>query len=267
MYRFDQGNLQGVPDYGSDMERDNARFEIEMRRLQASNAYSMADQQNRAKMEAQLIAMKEGFLPAPMAQNLIGVPEYNGQPNNGAQPGGGQYQDSGDGFGASTGLGLAGGIGGAIAGQMNRASMANGLASAGSRVAGMSPVGTMADEVLRKASAGTLNKTDDFLKGSKARPGSVFDKIRQGAGKGGIKTASALDSLGMKVAGKGSTKAAGSVLGKLAGGVASKGLVGAAIGGIPGFLTGTAIGAAIEKLMEGNEKDQAKAQFMLSQYR
>lgn len=264
MYRFDQGNLQNVPDYGSDMERDNARFEIEMRRLQASNAYSMADQQNRAKMEAQLIAMKEGYLPAGMAQNLIGVPAYNGQPNNGAQPGetgGGDYNPSGV-------MGFGGGLLGAGAGAMTNEAFGAGLGKMGQAVTNAGSLGDVANRGLKAGSQGLKQGTANMVnKMSGKTSNKIFSKLLGGAEVGAMNTSVGIANLGSKLAGKGSTKAAGSVLGKIGGKVASKAALGAVVGGIPGFLVGTAIGAAIEKLMEGNEKDQAKAQFMLSQYR
>ena len=254
MYRFDQGNLQTVPEYGSEMEKDNARLELEMKRLQASNAYSMADQENRAKMEAQLIAMKAGFLPADMAQGLIGVPQYNAE----------QSQVSG---GASADLGTIGGIAGGVGGFIANQQFGAGLSKAGAGLEAAGSFGNAAQSGLNRGSQALKQNTVSTINALRGKSeNKIFQDLLTKSGQGSMKTAFGMRSLGEKLAGKGSTKAASSVLGKLGGKVAGKALIGGAIGGIPGFLIGTAIGTAIEKLMQGNEKDQAKAQFMLSQY-
>lgn len=254
MYRFDQGNLQTVPEYGSEMEKDNARLELEMKRLQASNAYSMADQENRAKMEAQIIAMKEGYLPADMAQGLIGVPQYNAE-------------QSQVGNGAGADLGTLGGIAGGIGGFLGNQKFGAGLSKAGAGLESAGSFGNVANSGLNKgANAARGMGTSTIRNLNKKTSNKIFQNLLGQSAKGLGATTSGMEALGAKLAGKGSTKATASVLGKLGGKVAGKALIGGAIGGIPGFLIGTAIGTAIEKLMQGNEKDQAKAQFMLSQY-
>lgn len=256
MYEFNGGNLESVQDYGSQMEQDNARFAQEMQKLQASNQYRMASINEQAKMEAQLLAMREGYLPAPMAQSLIGVPNspVTGQPVG--EPG-------------VSGLGMVGGIAGGVSGYLGRGAIGQGLTDLGTSVTAKGSVGNIANDVLKSASQGVRQGTASAVnKLSPKVSNSVLQKLLQGAGKAGIDASVGLANLGSSVAGKGSaTKGIGALLGKVGGGVASKGIAGAAIGGIPGFLVGTAIGAVIEGLLNGDEKDRAKAEFMLNQYR
>lgn len=101
---------------------------------------------------------------------------------------------------------------------------------------------------------------------------NILGKIGAGAGafKGVVNHATALSPLS-KVATAIPQKG---VLGKLAGGALTKiggkslGKVGGAIvGGIPGFLIGTAVGEFINKLLEGNDEDKAKAEYLINQYK
>jgi len=241
------------------MEKDNARLEQEMRRLQMSNAYSMADQQNRAKMEAQLIAMKEGYLPADMAQSLIGVPQYNAE------------QSQGNGSDLSGALGSLGGAAGSVGGFMANQKLGSAISGAGSKVAGMGNIGDPISRQLQASANGLRTDSINLAnKMSSKTSNKIFAKLLGGGAQGANFAASGMEGIAGKVAGQGSTKAAAGILGKIGGGVSAKlggKIVGGLVGGIPGFLIGTAIGGAIEKLMEGDEKDKAKAEFMLSQYR
>lgn len=60
-----------------------------------------------------------------------------------------------------------------------------------------------------------------------------------------------------KLAGSGLTKIGGKSLGKIGGALA---------GGIPGFLVGTAVGKIIEKLLEGDDEDKAKGEYLINRY-
>lgn len=101
---------------------------------------------------------------------------------------------------------------------------------------------------------------------------NIFGEMGAGAGAiGGMvnraNVMSPLSKVGAAIPKKG-------VLSKLASGALTKlggkslGKVGGAIaGGVPGFLIGTAVGKIIEQLLEGNDEDKARAEYLINQYK
>ena len=234
-----------APDYASDMERDNARFQQEMMRLRASNQYEMSTLEERARMEAQLLALKEGYLPQDMASQLLGVPA--------APVGGGGGNDSmlpellGGGAGFAAGLKFSPQIGA-------------GLSKAGSALGGLSPVGSYADDVLKGAAGATRTGVASLLNQTIPNVKSAGIKnLLQGAGKAGVDASIGMSNLGSKLAGKGSLKG----IAKLLGGAAK---LGGKAGGPLGTIAGIAVGELIENLLTGDDEEEAKRRYLSQLY-
>ena len=95
--------------------------------------------------------------------------------------------------------------------------------------------------------------------------------LRNDVGQGLIKAATKVHT---PISAIGPQKAGANALSKLLTGAAVKvgtkpmgKIAGAVAGGIPGFLIGTAIGELISKLLEGNDEDKAKAEYLINQYK
>lgn len=218
--------------------------------LRQSNEYNNATTKQRIEMEAQLLAMREGFLPTDRVANLLGVqyPQSQGQYNHG---GGSRRQ------GEPINSGLIGGSLGASIGALNPAVMSklNGVLGGG-----MNTLGTAIknNPLTDKLSSGGANI---LVKAMKNPSKSALNKMLQGGAMATALGASGID-VGTSALGKGISKAGLGLAGK------SLGRIGGAIaGGIPGFLIGTAAGELISKLLEGNDEDKAKAEYLLEQYR
>lgn len=172
-------------------------YENQLDLLRQSAEYNNASTKQRIQMEAQLLAMRERFLPTNMTQNLLGVPNEQSQTES--------YGTQSQAQGGDTGSNIAGKIGagaGAFKGVVNRATA-------------LSPLSKVATAIPQKGVLG-------------------------------------------KLAGGALTKLGGKSLGKIGGAV---------VGSIPGFLIGTAVGELISKLLEGNDEDKAKAEYLLNQYK
>lgn len=185
--------------------------------LRQSAEYNNASTKQRIEMEAQLLAMREGFLPTDRVANLLGIQSPQSQQAQGQYNRGGGSRRQEDkswigkqfgGIGATSGA-----IGGALASKTLRNDVGQGLIKAATKV--HTPISAIGPQ---KAGANALSK--------------------------------ALTGAAVKVGTK--------PMGKIAGAV---------VGGIPGFLIGTAIGELIGKLLEGNDEDKAKAEYLLEQYR
>lgn len=245
MYTWGQEGLEMAPDYASDMERDNARFQQEMMRLRASNQYEMSSLQERARMEAQLLAMKEGYLPQNMTSDLLGIPS--------APAGGGQGQDS-------MLPELLGGAAGFGAGLKFSPQIGAGLSKAGSALGGLNPVGSYADEVLKGAAGATRSGVASLLNQTVPNVKSAGIKnLLQGAGKAGVDASVGMSNLGSKLAGKGSLKG----IAKLLGGAAK---LGGKAGGPLGMVAGIAAGELIENLLAGDDEEEAKRRYLSQLY-
>lgn len=225
-------------------------YENQLNLLRQSNEYNNASTKQRIEMEAQLLAMREGFLPTDRVANLLGIqsPQAQGQYNRG---GGSRRQ------GEPTNSGLIGGSLGASVGALNPAVMTklNGVLGGG-----MNSAGAMIrhNPLTDKIGTGGANILTKAMKNPST---SILNKMLQGGAKGLSMGTGGLEA-GTTLLGKGISKAglglAGKSLGKLGGAV---------VGSIPGFLIGTAIGELIGKLLEGNDEDKAKAEYLLEQYR
>lgn len=244
MYTWGQQGLEMAPDYASDMERDNARFQQEMMRLRASNQYEMSTLEERARMEAQLLALKEGYLPQDMASQLLGVP---------AAPVGG-------GSNGSMLPELLGGGAGFAAGLKFSPQIGAGLGKAGSVLGGLNPVGSYADDVLKAASGATRTGVASLLNQTVPNVKSAGIKnLLQGAGKAGVDASIGMSNLGSKLAGKGSLKG----IAKLLGGAAK---LGGKAGGPLGTIAGIAVGELIENLLAGDDEEEAKRRYLSQLY-
>lgn len=223
-----------------EMQDNQADFENQMKILKQSNEYQLASMRERAALQAQLIALQKGDLSWRQANAMVQGGEYDA---------GGS--DAGD------ILALAGGAGGAYAGYKNRAALSKGLQTAGKAAGNFKATNVegVVSNLLNKTKLSTLPQTKNA---------STISRILKQGG------------LGVDVASRQFTRSA---VGKAATGLAEKGLMatgakaagkvgGAIVGGIPGFLIGTAVGEVISRLLESDdEKDRAKAQFMLDNYR
>ena len=244
MYTWGQEGLEMAPDYASDMERDNARFQQEMMRLRASNQYEMSSMQERARMEAQLLAMKEGYLPRNMASELMGI-----RPSPYAPPGEGQINESmlPELLGGAAGLG---------AGLKFSPQIGAGLSKAGSALGGLNPVGSYADEVLKGAAGATRSGVASLLNQTVPNVKSAGIKnLLQGVGKAGVDASIGMSNLGSKLAGKGSLKG----IAKMLGGAAK---LGGKAGGPLGMVAGIAAGELIENLLAGDDEEEAKRRYL-----
>jgi hypothetical protein len=242
MYTWGENGLDMAPDYASDLERDNARFQQEMARLRMSNQYNLSGIEERAKMEAQLIALKEGYLPRDMAGSLLGI---DPMASTRAQPG----QDS-------IYPELLGGIAGGIAGSKFSPQMSAGLGKAATAVGNMKPLGTYADDALWAASRATRGMSADFMNNTKVN-NKGLSKLVQGLGTAGVDTSVGMNNLGLSLAGKGGM----SKLAKLLGGTAK---FAGKFGGVPGTLAGIAVGSLIEELLDGDEEEKARKRYLAS---
>lgn len=247
MYTWGQQGLEMAPDYASDMERDNARFQQEMMRLRASNQYEMSSMQERARMEAQLLAMKEGYLPRNMASELMGI-----RPSPYAPAGEVQIQNSmlPELLGGAAGLG---------AGLKFSPQIGAGLGKAGTAVGAMGPLGSMADDVLKMAADGVRTGAAGAMRGASTAQMSGLKSLLKNTGKAGAYTSMGLEGLGSKLAGKGSLKG----IAKLLGGAAK---LGGKAGGPLGMVAGIAAGELIENLLGGDDEEEAKRRYLSQLY-
>lgn len=244
MYTWGQQGLEMAPDYASDMERDNARFQQEMMRLRASNQYEMSTLEERARMEAQLLALKEGYLPQDMASQLLGVP---------SAPAGGGGNDS-------MLPEILGGAAGFGAGLKFSPQIGAGLSKAGSALGGLNPVGSYADDVLKAASGATRTGVSSLLNQTMPNvKSSGIQSLLQGAGRGASAATNGMEALGSKLAGKGSLKG----IAKLLGGAAK---LGGKAGGPLGMVAGIAAGELIENLLAGDDEEEAKRRYLSQLY-
>ena len=245
MYTWGEQGLEMAPDYASDMERDNARFQQEMMRLRASNQYEMSTLEERARMEAQLLALKEGYLPQDMASQLLGVPSAP------ASGGGGNDSMLPELLGGAAGFG---------AGLKFSPQIGAGLGKAGSALGGLNPVGSYADDVLKAASGATRTGVASLLNQTVPNVKSAGIKnLLQGAGKVGVDASIGMNNLGSKLAGKGSLKG----IAKLLGGAAK---LGGKAGGPLGMIAGIAAGELIENLLAGDDAEEAKRRYLSQLY-
>jgi hypothetical protein len=165
-------------------------------------------------------------------------------------------------------LGIGGMLGGGYAGYANRELMSSGITKAGQALTNAGTFGDIGNGLLQKGSYGLKQGTAKAVNSLSPKvKNSILRTLLQGAETGAMDASVGMANLGSKIAGKGSTKLAGKAIGAVGAKAGGK-VIGTALGGLPGFLIGTALGEIIGNMLESDdEKERAKAQYILSNYR
>lgn len=246
-----QGEMQ-ILERRSQLEAQQKQrdFENQLELLRQSADYNNATTKKRIEMEARLFAMQKQFLPTEMTADLLGIPQNKPIESESAS-----YKNIGE--RDNNIFGKMGAGAGATSGALNPAIMSkfNGVLGGG-----MNTLGTAIRQnpLTDKIGTGGANILSKAMKNPSK---SVLNKLLQGGAKGlalgtgGLEAGTTLLGSGLSKAGLG---LAGKSLGKVGGAIA---------GGVPGFLIGTAIGKIIEQLLDGNDEDKARAEYLINQYK